>query len=147
MAAKGIHLIITGGLASENTGRGKEDGDELRVSRFILTKDSGEVERFDSLDALQRQLERIDVENNEYLAWDVNGNAIALSVQEPAWLKIEPSAGMNQVSLKDCLEKYAAALGVDVKLVEPTPGAFKDAYEQIVGRKPSPSFWRRRKER
>ena len=116
---------------------------------FVLAKDSEEVERFDSIYRLQRQLERIDVENNEYLAWDVNGSAVALSVQEPVWLKLEPFADMNQVGLKDCLEKYAATLGVEVNLAQTSPKAFKDAYEQIVARKPSPGFWGRllRKER
>jgi hypothetical protein len=37
---------------------------------FVLERDSGDVMRFNSVAEMQKQLERIDVENAEYLAWE-----------------------------------------------------------------------------
>ena len=99
---------------------------------FIFAKDSSEIQRFESVYDLQCQLEEIDVENAEYLAWDKNGNPILLAVQKPIWLKLEPVTGSPQPDLKSCLEKYATTVGVQVGLKESSPQEFKRAYEQIA---------------
>jgi len=98
---------------------------------FVLAKDCGEVQRFDSIYELQKQLEEIDVENAEYLVWDKTGNPVSLAVQKPVWLKLESAVGAQQPDLKSCLEKYATAVGIDVGLKEASAQEFKRAYEQI----------------
>lgn len=98
---------------------------------FIYAKDSGEIRRFESLYDLQYQLEEIDVENSEYLAWDKNGKAFSLAVQKPVWLKLEPCAASQQADLKSCLQKYATTLGVTVQLKETSASEFSRAYERV----------------
>ena len=55
---------------------------------FVVARDSGEVMKFDSVYDMQHRLERIDIENSEYVAWDSHGRPLRLSVQKPVWLKI-----------------------------------------------------------
>jgi hypothetical protein len=81
---------------------------------FVLVKDSGDVERFDSIDQMQRQLEEIDIENHEYDAWDSAGVPLRLQVQEPVWLAISPLGDRAQEDLRAALLSYAKRLGVDV---------------------------------
>jgi hypothetical protein len=80
---------------------------------YILSKDDGEVQCFDSHESLARYIEPIDVENGEYEAWDKDGNPMRLGVQKPSWLKIEPAIS-SSVSLKDALRNYAKANGVQI---------------------------------
>jgi len=101
---------------------------------YVLAKDCGEVRSFDSVYELQKQLEEIDVENAEYLAWDKSGTPISLAVQKPVWLKLEYAMGAQQPDLKSCLEKYASAVGVDVDFKGTSAQEFKRAYEQIEAR-------------
>jgi len=99
---------------------------------FVLAKDCGEVSRFNSVEELQRQLEEIDVENDEYAAWDRTGTSLKLSVQKPVWLRIEPEALKPQQSqLRDALMQYAAALGVEVKIDGTSEADFEKAFAQI----------------
>jgi hypothetical protein len=98
---------------------------------FICAKDTGEVERFDSVCELQSELEEIDVENAEYLAWDKHGSPVSLSVQKPVWLKLELQPTLDQPKLKTCLQKYAARVGVDIALNEPSEQEFSRAYQQL----------------
>ena len=44
-----------------------------RFPIFIRAKDSGELRKFSSVHELQRKVERIDIENGEYEAWDNDG--------------------------------------------------------------------------
>ena len=57
---------------------------------YILAKDCGDVMEFPSRSAMQGYLEATDVENNEYEAWDRDGNVLCLSVAKPktTWLNI-----------------------------------------------------------
>lgn len=113
---------------------------------FVLAKDCGEVQRFASIYELQKQLEEIDVENAEYLAWDKHGRPVSLGVQQPVWLKLESKADLQQLELEAALEKYAAALGLNVHVDEASPAEFNQAFEQIeseVKRHTRPSLFRR----
>lgn len=65
-----------------------------------------------SLHELQRHLERIDVENGEYLAWDSTGHPLRLRVQEPVWLDVTSAAERDHMSVHDALNAFAASLGV-----------------------------------
>jgi hypothetical protein len=82
---------------------------------FLCSKDSGEVSKFDSLQAIQFQLERIDVENHEYEAWDSNGTEVILSANEPAWpvLTLRPD-GNGPDGLRTAVLRYARSVGLSV---------------------------------
>jgi hypothetical protein len=98
---------------------------------FILARDSGEIQRFESIAKLQQRLEKIDVENAEYHAWDKNGHPVSLTVQEPVWLRLEAAVGLEQPDLASCLEQLASGIGVDGRLKEPSPKEYHRVYELI----------------
>jgi hypothetical protein len=104
---------------------------DIEFPVFVCTKDSGEIQRFASVYDLQGQLEKIDVENAEYLAWDKNGRPISLAVQRPVWLRLDSPSGLEQAALKDCLERFAAAAGAGAAVGDATPPEFNRVYEQI----------------
>ena len=58
---------------------------------FVLCKDSGEISEFLSYQQIRGQLEAIDVENEEYDAFDANGFLLVLRAGTPKseWLKID----------------------------------------------------------
>lgn len=64
--------------------------DTISFPLFILAKDSGEIGSYSSLASIQRHLEAIDVENEEYEAWDADGLSLSLTVgpTKSAWLQI-----------------------------------------------------------
>src|SRR5579864_4735269 len=82
---------------------------------FLLAKDCGELCKFDSIAEMQLKLERIDVENQEYEAWDSNGVEVILSVKEPVWLALtlRPNgSGLNEI--RAGVIRYARAVGVTI---------------------------------
>jgi len=79
---------------------------------FVLAKDCGEISEYISFEKLQRQLEEIDVENNEYEAWDKHGEPLRLFVKKmPTWLEIEPMAE-SSISLRDAILAYGNSVGI-----------------------------------
>jgi hypothetical protein len=76
---------------------------------LVLEKDSGDILKFDSVAQMQRNLERIDVENDEYAAWDADGKSVRLLVQEPTWLKVVPAPESTVPDLRDSLRRFAEA--------------------------------------
>jgi hypothetical protein len=82
---------------------------------FLRSKDSADLSKFDSLQEIQYQLERIDVENQEYEAWDRNGTEVVLSVYEPAWLvlTLRPD-GKGPDELRAAVIRYARVVGVSI---------------------------------
>jgi len=57
---------------------------------YLRGNDNDDVTEFPTLAAMQHHLEAIDVENEEYEAWDAQGRRLQLAVGEPKseWLKI-----------------------------------------------------------
>jgi hypothetical protein len=81
---------------------------EITFPFLVIEKDSGDILRFESIVEMQHYLERIDVENNEYAAWDANGNPLRLVVQEPTWLKVVSGAdNQDTPGLGDSLRSFA----------------------------------------
>jgi hypothetical protein len=76
---------------------------------LVLEKDSGDILKFESITQMQRNLERIDIENDEYAAWDANGQSVRLLVQEPTWLKVVPAPESTVPDLRDSLKRFAHA--------------------------------------
>jgi hypothetical protein len=102
---------------------------ELSFPVFVLAKDSGEISRFESLLEMQHELERIDVENAEYEAWDRDGRPLTLNVQEPTWLKLVPrTIEGSTTTLDDALLSWAKSLGIEPP--EPSPKPL-ELYETI----------------
>ena len=81
---------------------------------LVLEKDSGDFLKFGSVAEMQGYLERIDVENDEYAAWDANGCRVSLLVQEPAWLKVVPGSESGLPNLRDSLKRFAQARNVNL---------------------------------
>jgi hypothetical protein len=81
---------------------------------FLRTEDSGEVKGYGSIAEMQSDIEKIDVENGEYDAWDVAGTPLAMRVEEPAWLRLEPSASPQPPQLATAITEFAGRAGVEV---------------------------------
>jgi hypothetical protein len=64
--------------------------DDVCFPVFVLAKDCGEITEYSSLTAMQGYLEGIDVDDNEYDAWDAQGYVLRLAVTTPksAWLRV-----------------------------------------------------------
>jgi hypothetical protein len=74
---------------------------------YVLAKDDDSIHIFHSTTEMKRELEAIDVENNEYKAWDGNCIVCNLSVQKkPAWLKIETSGTPEPEVMRQAILKY-----------------------------------------
>jgi hypothetical protein len=108
---------------------------------YILARDSGEIQRFDSIVHLQQHLEKIDVENAEYFAWDMSGHPVSLTVQEPSWLSLEAAVGSQQPDLQSCLEQLANSVGVDSRLNAPSAQEFTRVYDLIESRRRATGTW------
>jgi hypothetical protein len=82
---------------------------------FLLSKDNDELAVFNSIQDIQRELERIDVENQEYEAWDSDGLEVVLSVREPMWLNLTvrtDGRGVNE--LRAAVIRYARSVSVAI---------------------------------
>ncbi len=100
---------------------------EILFPVFVRAKDDGEVSRFGSVEAMQRELEAIDVENREYEAWDRTGLPLDLKVQNPLWLKLEPPPrAANPDQLNEAILGFAARRGIRIE-VDSAAGADSDS--------------------
>jgi hypothetical protein len=72
---------------------------------FVRTKDGGSVHQFDSVLQMQVKFERIDVENDEFEGWDVEGHPISFRVQEPIWINVD--ASLDRVPISEIKLKFA----------------------------------------
>jgi hypothetical protein len=90
---------------------GESEAGSLKVEFpiFVLAKDCGDILKFNSIREMERELEQIDIDNNEYEAWDKNGAPLGLSVQQPGWLRIEVSSQSSQNERLTALIKQFAA--------------------------------------
>lgn len=55
---------------------------------FLLLRDCAEIQRYSSFDDLLSHLEKIDVENHGYLAWDKHGQPVSLGIQPEPTLQV-----------------------------------------------------------
>lgn len=107
---------------------------------FVLSKDCGEVEMFNSLESLEKELELIDVENSEYEIWDAQGLRLRLSAQKPTWLKIE-EVQPDYDGLKTSVLNYASASGLKISDMETK--SLKTIIQAVSAQKYRTSFFRR----
>ena len=66
---------------------------EITFPVYVLAKDCGEITAFSDFQRMKWHFEPIDVENDEYEAWDSSGHILELSVGKPKseWLKVAQS--------------------------------------------------------
>jgi hypothetical protein len=103
---------------------------------LVLERDSGDVMRFDSASEMQKQLERIDVENEEYLAWESSGRPISMAVEEPVWLKLESKAAQPDIAgLFSALQGFAESRGVKLQAGDQNTSPLA-LYEEITAQTP-----------
>ncbi len=83
---------------------------------FVLAKDSGEILRYNSLMEMQHYVERIDVENEEYLARDANERPIGMTVRCLFGLWLEPNAVSkpDRAGLLNALRHFAEIRGIQL---------------------------------
>jgi hypothetical protein len=83
---------------------------------FVLARDSGEILRYNSLLEMRHYVERIDVENQEYLAWDANERPIRMTVAGAFGLWLEPVAASkpDKAGLMSALRHFAEIRGVQL---------------------------------
>src|SRR5260221_2482031 len=98
---------------------------------FVRAKDSGELASFNSVYELQTHVEKIDIENREYEAWDSDGFRLALSLQAPVWLNLGIDAERpDPEDLDRALHQFASSVGV--KLPDRlSPGTIQSTLAQI----------------
>ena len=72
------------------------------------------MKSYGSIAEMESDIEKIDVENGEYDAWDAAGTPLALRVQEAAWLRLEPSASPQPQQLATAIADFAQRAGVEV---------------------------------
>lgn len=60
----------------------------------LRERDSGREIRCDSINEIQFNVEKIDVENGEYEIRDAEGRSVRMTVQKPIWIQLQlmPSA-------------------------------------------------------
>lgn len=86
---------------------------------FVRARDSGEIHTFASAVEMRGEFEKIDVENNEYEAWDADGRRLLLSVSAPdlEWLRMDATGNEPRAEeLADAIRQFARARNVQVNL-------------------------------
>ncbi len=86
---------------------------------YVLAKDSGEIQIFDSLQKMQTEFEEIDIVNDEYEAWDHLGVKLKLKAQNPIWLILSNEDSPADLSnLESKIAAFAASAAVNLSLEE-----------------------------
>lgn len=121
---------------------------DVSIPVFVRLKDCGEVVRYDSLASMQTHFEPIDVENEEYEAWDAAGTRLQLSVKKSAdWLCVESTGKSEPEQLASAIAEFARLQGVDLEVSTLMAGDFCGALEQVTSavraKQQSTSWWRR----
>jgi len=95
----------------------EELSDEVSFPVYVLAKDCSEIRAFASRQAMQNFMEPIDVENDEYEAWDSHRNCLRLAVTKPktVWLRVVKTDARVSTQKFDQLRKRAR------EHVEPEP--------------------------
>lgn len=87
---------------------------------IIQAKDSGEVSIYQTFEELECAVEKIDIANVEYKAWDTYGHALVLGVQRPSWLRIGLS-GSDESGLRAAIRDLASSLCIPAERVDDAP--------------------------
>jgi hypothetical protein len=122
---------------------------EFEFPMFVRLKDSGDVRKYSSIWEMQRDFEHIDVENQEYEAWDATGLPLQLSVQKPVWLRIESTdKAAKPRELTDAIHEFAKLQDVHVDLSGLSKSQFSIVLDEVsaaVEQKLQSKSWLRRR--
>jgi hypothetical protein len=125
---------------------------QIQLPIFVRLKDCGDVVCYGSIPKMQAYFEKIDVENEEYEAWDAVGTRLTLSVQKSSdWLRIEPTTKSEPEQLAKAITEFARLQAVDADIARLQAGDFTGALEQVSSavraKWQSKSWWQRFKGR
>lgn len=98
---------------------------------FVRMKDCGDVKKYSSIAAMQNDVEKIDIENEEYEAWDADGVPLSLSVQQPVWLGVEPQSSTKPHELAAAIAEFAKRSGISIDESSLLSGKFEAALDAI----------------
>jgi hypothetical protein len=120
----------------------------VQLPVFVRRKDCGDIARYDSIAKMKSGFERIDVQNDEYEAWDALGTRLKLSVQKSDdWLRIDASPNSQPEQLAGAITEFASLQGVDVDIFMLGAGNFSGALAKvslaIQTQWPSKGWWQR----
>jgi hypothetical protein len=105
---------------------------QMHFPLFVRAKDCGENAKFNSVYDLQLQVEKIDIENEEYEAWDKDGFPVEMKLQEPVWIKLEPSIENHDPDQLRCaLDEFAKSVAVQLPAQLPI-SEFETALGQVM---------------
>jgi hypothetical protein len=105
--------------------------ENIKFPVFLASKDCGAMQKYATAQELYRALERIDVENHEYEAWDSERFRVEMFLRnEKDWLGLKQTARQN-AEFKDALVRYARTLGVLVDPASLTADKPIELYEMV----------------
>lgn len=121
---------------------------KITLPVFVRLKDCGEVVRYDSIASMQTHFEQIDVENEEYEAWDSAAIRLQLSLKKSAdWLQVENTEGSEPERLANAISEFGRIHGVGVDTSRLEAGDFRVVLDQVTSaasaKQRSQSWWRR----
>ena len=121
---------------------------QIALPVFVRLKDCGEVVRYDSIASMQTHFEQIDVENDEYEAWDSAGIRLQLSVKKSSdWLQVENTERSEPERLANAIVEFARLHGVGLDNSRLEAGDFRGVMDQVtsaaLAKQRSQSWWRR----
>lgn len=124
--------------------------DSFQLPILVRLKDCREMRRFNSVREMQNYFEQIDVENEEYEAWDATGVPLRLSVQKTKeWLGVEPGEKPAPEQLASAIREFASTEAVPFESQALERGDFAGALEQVMSevraKWQAKSWWQRLK--
>jgi len=96
---------------------------------LFVRLDDGEVMQVEGYDRILYRLEAIDIENDEYLFWDANGNGVKVLINGSRIAGLQPVN--NEMTVQAAISAYANQLGVAVE----SSGTPQDTWARLLNRK------------
>lgn len=107
---------------------------EIQFPIFVRAKDCGDVTKYSSVHDLQIDLEQIDVENDEYEAWDANGLRLSLGIQKPLWLNVGLRDNVPvPTELAAAISEYAHKQGLAFQTSDLVAGKYSELLDRVDG--------------
>jgi len=76
-----------------------------------------EIEVYSSLEEIEADLEEIDIENEEYMVWDSQGNRLTLCIdyRQGHWISTKPTGIQDAAGLQAAIRRYAEVVGIPIE--------------------------------
>jgi hypothetical protein len=98
----------------------------LRFPLFVFEKDDRSMRLVENEESLFYHLEEIDIQNGEYLFWDVSGVGVCLQINKRKIVAVENCE--NGEELNEAFAAYSQSLGLTVDL----SGSPLEAWDRIL---------------